>query len=94
MQQACGDNKSIFKLVIMHSAVATNLENLRLMKGEALPVGICDDHELHLAAHRRAALDYAYDKLRRKNPAAAQALEAHIALHTEKLNLAKEKQNA
>ena len=26
--------------------------------------------------------------------AAAQALEAHIALHTEKLNLAKEKQNA
>lgn len=32
MQQACGDNKSIFKLVIMHSAVATNLENLRLMK--------------------------------------------------------------
>lgn len=32
MQQACGDNKSIFKLVIMHSAVATNLENLRLLK--------------------------------------------------------------
>ena len=73
---------------------AARRENLRLMQGEALPVGICDDHELHLAAHRRAALDYAYDKLRRKNPAAAQALEAHIALHTEKLNLAKEKQNA
>ena len=32
MQQACGDNKSVFKLVIMHSAVATNLENLRLLK--------------------------------------------------------------
>lgn len=32
MQQACGDNKSIFKLVIMHSAVATNLENQRLLK--------------------------------------------------------------
>ena len=32
MQQACGDNKSIFKLVIMHSAVATNLENLHLLK--------------------------------------------------------------
>lgn len=32
MQQACGDNKDIFKLVIMHSEVATNLENLRLVK--------------------------------------------------------------
>lgn len=32
IQQACGDNKDIFKLVIMHSTVATNLENLRLLK--------------------------------------------------------------
>ena len=32
IQKACGDNKNIFKLVIMHSAVATNLENLRLLK--------------------------------------------------------------
>ena len=32
MQQACGDNKDIFKLVIMHSEVATNLENLKLLK--------------------------------------------------------------
>lgn len=32
IQKACGDNKSIFKLVIMHSEVATNLENLRLLK--------------------------------------------------------------
>lgn len=32
MQQACGDNKDIFKLVIMHSEVSTNLENLRLVK--------------------------------------------------------------
>lgn len=32
MQLACGDNKSIFKLIIMHSEVATNLENLRLLK--------------------------------------------------------------
>ena len=30
--QACGDNKSAFKLVIMHSAVATGLENLNLFK--------------------------------------------------------------
>lgn len=32
IQKACGDNKEIFKLVIMHSSVATNLENLRLLK--------------------------------------------------------------
>lgn len=32
VQQACGDNKSIFSLVIMHSEVATNLENLKLLK--------------------------------------------------------------
>ncbi len=32
IQQACGDNKNIFKLVIMHSEVATNLENMRLLK--------------------------------------------------------------
>ena len=32
IQKACGDNKSIFKLVIMHSSVATNLENQKLLK--------------------------------------------------------------
>lgn len=32
IQNACGDNKSAFSLVIMHSEIATNLENLRLMK--------------------------------------------------------------
>lgn len=32
IQKACGDNKSAFTLVIMHSEVATNLENLQLMK--------------------------------------------------------------
>ena len=32
MQQACGDNKDIFKLVIMHSEVATNLENLQVLE--------------------------------------------------------------
>lgn len=31
IQQASGDNKSKFKLVIMHSVVATNLENLKLL---------------------------------------------------------------
>ncbi len=32
VQKACGDNKSAFSLVIMHSEVATNLENLQLLK--------------------------------------------------------------
>lgn len=32
VQRACGDNKSIFSLVIMHSEIATNLENLKLLK--------------------------------------------------------------
>lgn len=31
MQKACGDNKGKFTLAIMHSAVATNLENLKLL---------------------------------------------------------------
>lgn len=31
MQKACGDNKGAFSLAIMHSFVATNLENLRLL---------------------------------------------------------------
>lgn len=32
IQRACGDNKNIFKLAVMHSEVATNLENMRLLK--------------------------------------------------------------
>ncbi|MCM1296513.1 MAG: major capsid protein [Muribaculaceae bacterium] len=32
MQQACGANKKKFSLVFMHSAIATNLENLNLIK--------------------------------------------------------------
>lgn len=31
IQQACGDNKQRFSLVICHSTVATNLENLKLL---------------------------------------------------------------
>lgn len=32
LQKACGDNKAAFSLVIMHSVVATNLENMKLLK--------------------------------------------------------------
>lgn len=31
IQRACGDNKSIFSVAIMHSEVSTNLENLKLL---------------------------------------------------------------
>jgi hypothetical protein len=31
IQRACGDNKGKFSLVLMHSVVATNLENLKLL---------------------------------------------------------------
>lgn len=31
VQKACGDNKNAFSVAIMHSAVATNLENLNLL---------------------------------------------------------------
>ena len=31
IQKACGDNKAKFTLVVMHSTVATNLENLNLL---------------------------------------------------------------
>lgn len=31
MQKACGDNKGAFAMVCMHSVVATNLENLKLL---------------------------------------------------------------
>lgn len=32
VQKACGDNKNTFRLAIMHSTVATRLENLNLLK--------------------------------------------------------------
>lgn len=32
INKACGQNKGIFKVIIMHSDVATNLENLRLLE--------------------------------------------------------------
>lgn len=32
IQQACGDNKGIFSMVLMHSIVSTNLENLNLVE--------------------------------------------------------------
>ena len=49
IQQACGDNKNIFKLVIMHSEVATNLENIKLLKYMTQTDGDGIERELSLA---------------------------------------------
>ena len=49
IQQACGDNKNIFKLVIMHSEVATHLENLKLLKYMTQTDGDGIQRELSLA---------------------------------------------
>ena len=49
IQQACGDNKNIFKLVIMHSEVATNLENIKLLKYMTQTDGDGIERELALA---------------------------------------------
>ncbi|MFI3175770.1 MAG: phage coat protein [Bacillota bacterium] len=49
IQQAGGDNKNTFKLVIMHSMVATNLENLKLLKFMTYTDSLGVEQELTLA---------------------------------------------
>lgn len=49
IQQACGDNKGKFSLVVMHSVVATNLENLKLLKYLTHTDGAGVERELTLA---------------------------------------------
>lgn len=49
IQKASGDNKNIFKLVIMHSEVATNLENMKLLKYMTYTDGDGIERELALA---------------------------------------------
>lgn len=49
IQKAGGDNKNIFKLVIMHSEVATNLENIKLLKYMTQTDGDGIERELALA---------------------------------------------
>ena len=68
---------------------AARRENRLLLAGTPVDIGICDDDELHLELHRRAALDYDYEKLRKASPASAAALEMHIAAHLARM----EKQN-
>ena len=50
IQKASGDNKSKFTMAIMHSQVATNLENLKLLKYMTQTDGNGVERELTLAS--------------------------------------------
>lgn len=65
-------------------SAAARRENAELLRGKTLSVCTYDDHELHIAEHRRAALDYAYRKRCRENSSIASALDFHIAEHEQK----------
>ncbi len=65
-------------------SAAARRENGELFNGEAVSVSVYDDHELHIAEHRRAALDYSYRKRMRENSTCAAALDKHIAEHEQK----------
>ncbi len=62
-------------------SAAARRENGELLAGVRVATGACDDHEIHLAEHRRAALEYSYSKMKRSDPVRAQALADHIAEH-------------
>ena len=62
-------------------SAAARRENGELLSGAPLATGACDDHEIHIAEHRRAALEYSYYKMKQRDPRRAQALEDHIAEH-------------
>lgn len=64
-------------------SAAARRENSELLHGNEIPISKFDDHELHIAEHRRAALEYSYFKLRSTNPERAAVLERHIAAHEE-----------
>ncbi len=62
-------------------SAAARRENGELLLGTAVAVNEFDDHEIHIAEHRRAALEYGYAKMRAEAPERAAALEKHIAEH-------------
>lgn len=53
-------------------SAAARRENGELLAGVRVATGACDDHEIHLAEHRRAALEYSYSKMKRSDPVRAQ----------------------
>ena len=81
IQQACGDNKNIFKLAIMHSEVATNLENIKLLKYMTQTDADGIERELALATWngRLVLID---DNMPTKDVAKAGDVEAYTAYTT------------
>lgn len=81
IQRACGDNKNIFKLIIMHSAVATHLENLRLLKYLTYTDanGVQQDLTLGTWNGRTVLID---DEMPAENVAASGSGETAVAAHT------------
>ena len=65
-------------------SAAARRENGELLRGKRVSVTPYDDHEIHIAEHRRAAMDYGYYKVCGASPRRAEALAAHIAEHEQK----------
>ena len=81
IQKAGGDNKNIFKLVIMHSEVATNLENIKLLKYMTQTDADGIERELALATWngRTVLID---DNMPTTEVEAAEGVEAYTAYTT------------
>lgn len=81
IQKAGGDNKNIFKLVIMHSEVATNLENMKLLKYMTYTDADGIERELALATWngRTVLVD---DNMPTEDVAKEGAVEAYTAYTT------------
>ena len=81
IQKAGGDNKNIFKLVIMHSEVATNLENMKLLKYMTYTDADGIERELALATWngRTVLVD---DNMPTEDVAKAGDMEAYTAYTT------------
>lgn len=81
IQKAGGDNKNIFKLVIMHSEVATNLENMKLLKYMTYTDADGIERELALATWngRTVLVD---DNMPTEDVAKADDVEAYTAYTT------------
>jgi len=67
-------------------SAAARRENGELLAGKKIATSPYDDHEIHIAEHRRAALEYSYYKACSSSPARAAALAEHIEEHRKKGN--------
>ncbi len=61
-------------------------ENNLLASGSVPELDIYDDDELHIAEHKRFALQMRFKLLRKKEPVLAHAFDEHIAAHAQRRN--------